>query len=203
MPPTITTSRQIEARSRLDAELRAIALDLLGLFQGDELPGECAAWVRTTIEAAVSEVSEPAVSVLALRLTSALGDAPRYVSSRIDAARLRHEAGYAWVSAWSARMSPLRATMAAACWSTVCGRADEPNWRWSSTPGNATWVPARSCASGLATIRFAGTSSRRATTASSRNRPSPRRLTSSRPRPAGARSHWSTALAIASTIRRR
>jgi hypothetical protein len=92
---TITASRQIEARSRLDAELRAIALDLLDLFQADELPGECAAWVRTTIEAAVSEVSEPAVAVLALRLRSALGDAPADVASRIDAARVRHEAGYA------------------------------------------------------------------------------------------------------------
>ena len=95
LPPLITTSRQLEARNRLDAELRAIALDLLGLFQADELPGDCAVWVRTTIEAAVSEVSEPAVSVLALRLRSALGDAPPEVASRIGVARLRHEAGYA------------------------------------------------------------------------------------------------------------
>lgn len=94
LPPAITTSRQLEARSRLDAELRAIALDLIGLFQADELPGEYAAWVRTTIEAAVSEVSDPTVSVLALRLRSALKDAPADVASRIDAARLRHEAGY-------------------------------------------------------------------------------------------------------------
>ena len=94
-PPMITTSRQLEARTRLDDELRAIALDLLGLYRADDLPGECAAWVRTAIEAAVSEVSDPTVSVLALRLTSALGAAPTDVARRIDAARLRHEAGYA------------------------------------------------------------------------------------------------------------
>ncbi len=94
VPSMITTSSQFEARSRLDSELRAIALDLLGLFQADELPGESAAWVRTTIEAAVSEVSDPTVSVLALRLRSALKGAPADVASRIDAARLRHEAGY-------------------------------------------------------------------------------------------------------------
>jgi hypothetical protein len=94
-PGLISTARQIEARNRLDAELRAIALDLLGLFPADELPRECAAWVRATIEAAVAQVSDPTVAVLALRLRSALGDAPADVARRVEAARLRHEAGYA------------------------------------------------------------------------------------------------------------
>ena len=95
LPRMITTSRQLEARSRLDSELRAIALDMLGLYEGEELPPECAAWVRTTIEVAVSEVSDPAVSMIALRLRSALGLAPADVARLIDAARLRHEIGFA------------------------------------------------------------------------------------------------------------
>ncbi len=95
LPRMITTSRQVEARSRLDSELRAIALDLLGLYEGEELPPDCAAWVRATIEAAVSEVSDPAVAMIALRLRSALGGAPTDVARRIDAARLRHEIGFA------------------------------------------------------------------------------------------------------------
>jgi hypothetical protein len=93
LPRLISTLRQVEARRQLDSELRAIALDLLGLYEAEELPRECALWVRTTVEAAVSEVSEPAVSVLALRLRSALRAAPTDVARRIDAARLRHEAG--------------------------------------------------------------------------------------------------------------
>jgi len=91
----ITSSRQVEARSRLDSELQAIALDLLGLYDVEELPRECTTWVRTAIKEAVSEISDPAVSELALRLRSALRGAPADVARRIDAARLRHEVGFA------------------------------------------------------------------------------------------------------------
>lgn len=93
--PVITRARQAEARNHLAAELRAIALDLLGLYEAEEMPRECATWVRTTVEAVVAEVCEPALASLTRSLTSELRQAPAEVARRIDRTRLRHEAGFA------------------------------------------------------------------------------------------------------------
>jgi hypothetical protein len=70
-------------------------LDLLGLYEAEELPRECAAWVHTTIETAVSSLCHPAVSALTRHLRSELAVAPPDIARRIDEAKRRHEAGFA------------------------------------------------------------------------------------------------------------
>ncbi|HEY7024549.1 MAG TPA: hypothetical protein VH371_06295 [Candidatus Limnocylindrales bacterium] len=95
MPHLISLAKQLEARSRLASELRALALDLLGLYQPEDVPPDCAAWVRATVEAAVSDACDPAISALTRRLNAELRVAPPYFARRIDDARLRHEAGFA------------------------------------------------------------------------------------------------------------
>jgi hypothetical protein len=95
LPRGITSARQLEARHRLASELRMIALDLLGLYEAEEMSGECARWVRTTIESAVAEICDPAVSTLTRRLAAELRVAPSDVARRIDLTRQRHEAGFA------------------------------------------------------------------------------------------------------------
>jgi hypothetical protein len=95
LPRAIPHTRQMDARSRLRSELRGIALDLVGLYQVEEMPRECATWVRTTIEAAVAEVCDPTVAALTRRLSAELLVAPADVARRIDMARRRHEAGFA------------------------------------------------------------------------------------------------------------
>jgi hypothetical protein len=72
-----------------------IALDLLGLYEAEEMSGECARWVRTTIESAVAEICDPAISTLTHRLAAELRVAPSDVARRIDLTRRRHEAGFA------------------------------------------------------------------------------------------------------------
>ena len=83
-----------EARSRLETELRAIAIDLLGRCQPDELPSDCAAWLATTVDAAVTRVCDSSLSALAEALDSRLGAAPPRVARRLDEAEVRHDAGY-------------------------------------------------------------------------------------------------------------
>ncbi len=83
-----------EARSRLESELRAIAIDLLGRPQPDELPSDCATWLATTVEAAVTGVCDSSLTALAEALDSRLGTAPRWVVRRLDDAEVRHDAGY-------------------------------------------------------------------------------------------------------------
>jgi hypothetical protein len=83
-----------EARSRLETELRAIAIDLLGGCQPDELPSDCAAWLATTVEAAVTRVVDSSLSALAEALDFRLGGAPRRVVRRLDDAEVRRDAGY-------------------------------------------------------------------------------------------------------------
>jgi hypothetical protein len=82
------------ARSRLEAELRAIAVDLLGRCQPGELPGDCAEWLATTVEAAVTRVCDSSLGALAETLDSRLGAAPPRVARHIDEAEVRHDAGY-------------------------------------------------------------------------------------------------------------
>jgi hypothetical protein len=95
LPRGIASARQLEARHRLASELRMIALDLLGLYEAEEMSGECARWVRTTIESAVAEICDPAISTLTHRLAAELRVAPSDVARRIDLTRRRHEAGFA------------------------------------------------------------------------------------------------------------
>jgi hypothetical protein len=82
------------ARTGLETELRAIAIDLLGRCQPDELPGDDAAWLTTTVEAAVTRVCDSSLSALAEALDSRLGAASPRVAQRLDEAEVRHDAGY-------------------------------------------------------------------------------------------------------------
>lgn len=82
------------ARSRLEAELRGIAVDLLGRCQPGELPNDCADWVATTVEAAVTRVCDSSLTVLAEALDSHLDAAPPRVAQRLHEAEVRHDAGY-------------------------------------------------------------------------------------------------------------
>jgi len=83
------------ARSRLEAELRAIAVDLLGGCQPGELPNECADWLATTVEAAVTRVCDASLAALAETLSSRLAAAPPGVAPRLRDAEARNDAGYA------------------------------------------------------------------------------------------------------------
>jgi hypothetical protein len=82
------------ARSRLETELRAIAVDLLGRCQPGELPNACAEWLATTLEAAVTRVCDSSLAVLAETLDSRLDAAPRGIARRLEEAEVRHDAGY-------------------------------------------------------------------------------------------------------------
>jgi hypothetical protein len=82
------------ARSRLEAELRAIAVDLLGRCQPGELPNDCAEWLATTVEAAVTRVCDSSLASLADALDSHLDDAPPWIAQRLHEAEVRHDAGY-------------------------------------------------------------------------------------------------------------
>jgi hypothetical protein len=82
------------ARSRLETELRAIAVDLLGRCQPGELPNDCAEWLATTLEAAVTRVCDSSLAVLAETLDTRLDAAPRSIVRRLEEAEVRHDAGY-------------------------------------------------------------------------------------------------------------
>ena len=82
------------ARSRLEGELRAISRDALGAHQHDELPTECAAWLATTIEAAVASVCDETLAALADVLGARLAVMPATVAGRLRDVELRHDAGY-------------------------------------------------------------------------------------------------------------
>jgi hypothetical protein len=82
------------ARSRLEGELRAIAVDLLGRCQPDELPNDCAEWLATTVEAAVTRVCDTSLAGLAETLDARLDSAPPGVARRLREAEVRHDAGY-------------------------------------------------------------------------------------------------------------
>jgi hypothetical protein len=82
------------ARSRLETELRGIAVDLLGRCQPGELTGDCAEWLATTVEAAVSRVCDSSLALLAETLDSRLDAAPPRIARRLEEAEVRHDAGY-------------------------------------------------------------------------------------------------------------
>jgi hypothetical protein len=81
------------ARSRLETELRAIAVDLLGGCQPGELPNDCAEWLATTVEAAVTRVCDSSLADLTEALEARLDAAPRGIARRLEEAEVRHDAG--------------------------------------------------------------------------------------------------------------
>jgi hypothetical protein len=84
----------VGARRRLEGELRSIAVDLLGPNESDEFPPDCAEWVKTTTDAAVSRVSDSALEALLEALDARLTDAPPGIARRLDDARVRHGVGF-------------------------------------------------------------------------------------------------------------
>jgi hypothetical protein len=93
LPPSRIT--RVQARSRLEAELRTIANDLLGPNESDEFPSACAGWVATTTEAAVASVCDSALEALVQALDSLLVGVPPDVARHLDRARARHDFGFA------------------------------------------------------------------------------------------------------------
>jgi hypothetical protein len=92
-PAVARSVARIGAKSRLTGELRSIAVDLLGPYESDELPTECAAWVDATIEAAVSAVCQRSLTALIRTLDALLAIAPPEVARQLDEIRVRHDAG--------------------------------------------------------------------------------------------------------------
>lgn len=84
---------RVRARSRLECELRAIAVDLLGPFESDELPAELAAWVGTATKTAVATVCDTSLSALTDALESQLAKASIDVVRGLNDAGIRHDAG--------------------------------------------------------------------------------------------------------------
>ncbi|MEO8246141.1 MAG: hypothetical protein ABI622_03385 [Chloroflexota bacterium] len=84
---------RVMARGRLQDELRAIVLDMLGPCEPDELPAAVAAWVDGATDRAVSAVCDRSVEALVEALESAVAGAPRDVLVRLDQAAARHDAG--------------------------------------------------------------------------------------------------------------
>ena len=82
------------ARSRLEGELRAISRDALGAHQNDELPTDCAAWLATTIEAAVASVCDETLAALADALDARHPVKPATVAPRHRDVEQPHDAGY-------------------------------------------------------------------------------------------------------------
>lgn len=83
----------VAAWARLEDELLAIAVNLLGPSETDELPEACADWVTATAKFAVAGVCEAALDGLVVALDSLLRDVPPDVARRLDEARVRRDAG--------------------------------------------------------------------------------------------------------------
>jgi hypothetical protein len=84
---------RVGARRRLETELRAIAVDLLGPFESDELPPGLATWVDVTAERAVSAVCDESLAALIEALESRIMSAPPAFVESLDAVAARHDAG--------------------------------------------------------------------------------------------------------------
>ncbi|HEY3524544.1 MAG TPA: hypothetical protein VGK63_12665 [Candidatus Limnocylindrales bacterium] len=84
---------RVGARGRLESELRAIALDLLGPFPSDELPADVAMWIDAAAESAVTSVCDASLSRLIEALDTRRATAPPIVLRRLDDAAARHDAG--------------------------------------------------------------------------------------------------------------
>lgn len=82
-----------EARARLGADLRSIALDLIGSPDPAALPPGPARWARDAADEAVAAVRDQSLSALVERLDAILATAPADVSHCLDEAADRQEAG--------------------------------------------------------------------------------------------------------------
>lgn len=82
-----------QAWGRLETEMRALAVDLLGRCQPGELPTDCTEWLAAAIEAAVRPVCDASLAALAEALDAQLAAAPPGVLQRLQAAEARHDAG--------------------------------------------------------------------------------------------------------------
>lgn len=84
---------RVMAQSRLNSELRSIALDILGPCDADILPDKLAEWVEGAADAAASAVCERSMAALTHELEAAIARAPRGVVGQLNAAALRRDAG--------------------------------------------------------------------------------------------------------------
>lgn len=83
----------IAARSRLERELRAIVLDLLGPADPAWLPEATRTWVDSTTGDAVEAVCDESLATLVKHLDAVMATAPRDVRMRLDAAAEQVTAG--------------------------------------------------------------------------------------------------------------
>ena len=81
------------AQRRLEREVRAIAVDLLGRCQADDLPDDCAEWFANTVDDAVTRVCDSSLTALADTLDARLAAAPSWIARRLREAEARHDAG--------------------------------------------------------------------------------------------------------------
>jgi uncharacterized protein (DUF2249 family) len=92
-PRLVRRVAETRARSRLDEDLRAIALDLLGPSDPAVLPAGPAAWVEDAAERAIESVRDDSLTALVDRLGAILADAPPAVADCLEEATARQEAG--------------------------------------------------------------------------------------------------------------
>ena len=83
----------VAARARLERELRAIALDLLGPADPARLPAATRAWVDSATDDAVGAVRDLSLATLVERLDAVVATAPAEVVTRLDEAADRVAAG--------------------------------------------------------------------------------------------------------------
>ncbi len=81
----------VGARNRLEREIRAVALDLVGPADAATLSPECARWRSAAIDAAVRAVRDGSLSALIGALDRLLESAPPSVVAELDRARERQD----------------------------------------------------------------------------------------------------------------
>lgn len=83
----------IGAEGRLEHEIRALAIDLLGPAGPAELSPEAARWLSAAAETAVRAVRDGSLSILVAALDRLVEAAPPSVLAELDEARDRHDIG--------------------------------------------------------------------------------------------------------------
>lgn len=91
--PLARRASAIGARFRLEREMHAVALDLLGPGDAAGLSPRSAEWLATAAAAAVGSVRDGSLSVLIGALDRLLETAPPSVAAELDEARDRQEMG--------------------------------------------------------------------------------------------------------------
>ena len=93
-PWLVRSLARTQARSRLETDMREIAVDLLGGSQPGELPTDCSEWLAAAIEATVTRVCDASLGALAEALDARLAAAPPGFVQRLRDAEARHDAGH-------------------------------------------------------------------------------------------------------------